>query len=113
MSGRILWRAALLQAASVAALSVALATALPHSFFDDWGWLVGPVAWLGCAALTTRVLRLPARAAMVGAVLAGLASAVFVVVGAHWVGVVVAVGGFAAWCARLGAGSGSGTVAWT
>ncbi|HEY6101500.1 MAG TPA: hypothetical protein VIW03_18830, partial [Anaeromyxobacter sp.] len=38
----ILLRAALVQAAGVAVLSLALALALPHSFFVDWGWLAGP-----------------------------------------------------------------------
>jgi hypothetical protein len=39
-----LWRAALLQLAAVALLSIALAIALPHSFFEDWGWIAGPAA---------------------------------------------------------------------
>ena len=38
----VLWRAALVQALAVAVLSIALAVALPHSFFEDWGWLAGP-----------------------------------------------------------------------
>ena len=37
-------KAALTQAAAVAVLSIALAIALPHSFFDDYGWIAGPVA---------------------------------------------------------------------
>ena len=41
-----LWRAALLQLAAVALLSIALGLALPHSFFEDWGWLAGPGAWM-------------------------------------------------------------------
>jgi hypothetical protein len=46
MDRSVLWRAAVVQAAGVAILSVALALALPHSFFDDWGWLAGPAAWI-------------------------------------------------------------------
>jgi hypothetical protein len=59
VSTSVLWRAALVQALGVAVLSVALAIALPHSFFEDWGWLAGPGAWMACAALTAVVLRLP------------------------------------------------------
>ena len=44
MNVPILWRAALLQLAAVAVLSVALAIALPHDFFVDWGWIAGPAA---------------------------------------------------------------------
>jgi len=101
MDRSILWRAALVQAGAVAVLSVALALAFPHSFFDDWGWLVGPAAWAGCALVTARVLGLPAGATLVGAALAGLPSVVAVLAGVHWLGAAVAVGVFAAWCGRL------------
>lgn len=96
-----LWRAALLQLAAVALLSIALGLALPHSFFEDWGWLTGPGAWMLCAALTARVLGLPLGPALLGAVLAGLPSLLAVLVGLHWAGAVLAVGLFALWCARL------------
>jgi hypothetical protein len=97
----ILWRAALIQLLAVAVLSIALAAALPHRFFDNWGWLVGPAAWMGCAALTARLLRLPMTAALVGAALAGVPSAIAVVLGLHWLGAALAVIAFAIWCARL------------
>jgi hypothetical protein len=102
-----LWRAALLQLAAVAVLSVALAVALPHSFFEDWGWLAGPAAWMLCAAFTARVLRLPPGPALLGAALAGLPSILAVVLGAHWLGAAVAVALFALWCARLGTQAGA------
>jgi len=101
MDGSVLWRAAALQVAAVAALSVLLALALPRSFFDDWGWLTGPAAWLLCAALTARLLDLPRARVVLGAALAGLPSIPAVVLGLHWLGVVIAVGLFAAWCGRL------------
>jgi hypothetical protein len=101
MDRTVLWRAAGVQALAVAVLSVALALALPHSFFDDWGWLVGPGAWALCALLTARVLRLPRLAVLVGAGLAGLPSVVAVLIGVHWLGAALAIGLFAAWCARL------------
>ncbi len=101
MDASTLWRAALLQLVAVAALSLALAAALPREFFVDWGWLTGPLAWLLCAAFTARVLGLPVVPALTGAVLAGLPSLLAVLVGVHWAGAVLAVGLFALWCARL------------
>jgi hypothetical protein len=89
------------QALAVAVLSIALAVALPHSFFEDWGWVVGPGAWLVCAALVARVLRLPLAGALLGAALAGLPSILAVVVGVHWLGAAIAVVLFALWCGRL------------
>ncbi len=101
MNASVLWRAAVLQVVAVAVLSIALALALPHSFFDDWGWVAGPGAWIVCAALTARLLHLPPGPALLGAAVAGLVSVPAVLLGLHWLGVVVAVGLFALWCARL------------
>lgn len=101
MGSSVLLRAALIQAASIALLAVALALALPHSFFEDWGWLAGPVAWLACAALTTTVLGLPLGRTMLGAAVAGLLSGVGVLTGVHWLGVIIAIPVFAWWCARI------------
>jgi len=96
-----LWRAALVQALAVAVLSAALAAVLPHAFFENWGWLAGPGAWAGCAAMTARIVHLPVARALVGAAVAGLPSVVAVLLGAHWLGAAVAIAVFAAWCARL------------
>jgi hypothetical protein len=101
MDTSILWRAALLQLAAVAVLSILLAVALPHDFFVDWGWIAGPASWMLCAAFTARVLGLPLVPTLVGAVLAGLPSLVAVLIDLHWAGAVLAVGLFALWCARL------------
>jgi hypothetical protein len=107
----ITWRAAALQAGAVAAISIVLALALPHSFFEDWGWLTGPGAWALCAAFTARVLGLPVLQTLVGALLAGLPSLIAVVAGLHWLGALFAVVLFALWCGataarRLTAGGG-------
>ena len=110
MDRSVLWRAAALQAASVAALSIILALLLSHDFFEDWGFLAGPAAWIVCSGFTGSVLRLPLAATLIGAVLAGLPSVVAVVIGVHWLGAALAVGIFAAWCARL-AVRGDGIVA--
>jgi hypothetical protein len=97
----VLWRAAVVQALGVAALSLALGLTLPHSFFEDWGWLAGPGAWAVCALVTARVVGLPWLPTLVGAALAGLPSVLAVIVGVHWLGAVLAIGLFALWCARL------------
>jgi hypothetical protein len=96
----VLWRAAVVQAVAVAVLSLALGLALPHSFFEDWGWLAGPGAWALCALLTARVVGLPAVPTLIGAALAGLPSLVAVILGVHWLGAVLAIALFAMWCAR-------------
>jgi len=95
------WRVALLQLAAVAVLSTVLGLALPEDFFEDWGWIAGPAAWMLCAAFTARVLRLPPGRALLGAALAGLPSLLAVAVGVHWAGAVLAVVLFALWCALL------------
>lgn len=101
MDTSTLWRAALLQLAAVAVLSVVLALALPHDFFVDWGWIAGPASWMLCAAFTARMLGLSLVPTLIGAVLAGLPSLVAVLIDLHWAGAVLAVGLFALWCARL------------
>ena len=105
-------KAALTQAAAVAVLSIALAIALPHSFFDDYGWIAGPAAWALCALVTARVLGLPAGWTLLGAALAGLPSLIGVVLGAHWLGAAIAIVLFGAWCGfsrTAGGASRSGT----
>lgn len=96
-----LWRAALVQLVAVAVLSLALGLALPHDFFEDWGWFAGPASWMLCAAFTARMLGLPLVPTLIGAVLAGLPSLLAVLLDLHWAGAVLAVGLFALWCARL------------
>ena len=91
-------KAAATQAAAVAVLSIALAIALPHSFFEDYGWAAGPAAWALCALVTARVLNLPKGRTLVGAAVAGLPSRVGVALGAHWLGAVIAIGVFGVWC---------------
>jgi hypothetical protein len=103
MHRSIAWRAALLQALLVAALALVLGTALPHSFFVDWGWLAGPGTWAACALVVGAALRLPLLGVLVGAALSGLPSLVTVLLGAHWLGAPLAIALFGVWCGRLGA----------
>ena len=100
MRSAIFWRVALVQLVAVALLSVVLAVVFSHGFFVDWGWLAGPAAWLLCAWVTARVVGLAVAPTLFRAVLAGVVSAIAVVFGLHWLGALVAVGLFAALCAR-------------
>jgi hypothetical protein len=101
MSRSTFWRALVIQAVSIAVLSLVLGAALPRSFFVDWGWLAGPGAWAACAVLTARLLGLPVASVLVGAALAGVPSLAAVLLDQHWLGAVLAVPLFALWCARL------------
>jgi hypothetical protein len=101
MDTGLLWRSALVQAVAVGVLSLILAIALGKSFFESWGWIVGPVAWMLCAALTGRVLKLPLGTTLLGAALAGIPAAICVLVGLHTVGDVLAIILFALWCGRM------------
>jgi hypothetical protein len=103
MDRSIAWRAALLQSLLVAALALVLGTALPNSFFEDWGWAAGPGTWALCALVVAAALRLPALPVLVGAAVSGLPSLVTVLLGAHWLGAPLAIALFALWCGRLGA----------
>lgn len=102
MDSEILWRVAVVQALAVAALSIVLALIFSHGFFASWGWLVGPLAWLACAWVTARVVGLPEAPVLTRAIGAGVVSVLFVLIGLHWLGAVVAIGLFAVLCARGG-----------
>lgn len=99
MDSAILWRVAIVQVVAVAVLSVLLALVFSHGFFESWGWLVGPLSWIACAWVTARVVGLPDAPVVIRAALSGIPSLLFVLLGLHWLGAVVAVGIFAAWCA--------------
>jgi hypothetical protein len=101
MDRSIAWRSALLQALLVGVVAVALAVALPRSFFEDWGWLAGPGAWGVCALVVAAVLRLPAGVVFVGAGLSGLLMLPGVLIGAHWLGAPLGLAAFGAWCGWL------------
>jgi hypothetical protein len=101
MSLPTFWRAASIQLLAVLLLAGALGAALPHSFFEDWGWITGPASWLLCAAVTSWFLRLPVGLVLLGAVLAGLPSLLAVLVGLHWAGALLAVVLFALRCSWL------------
>jgi len=86
MDSDILWRVAVVQALAVIVLSLFLGLLFSHSFF----------AWF-----TAWVVGLAVGPVLIRAVLTGIPSALFVILGLHWLGAVVAIGLFAAWCATL------------
>jgi hypothetical protein len=101
VDSEILWRVAVVQVAAVAVLSLLLGLVFSDGFFERVGWLVGPVAWMFCAWVTARVVGLPVEPVLVRALLAGIPSLLFVILGLHWLGAAVAVAIFALWCATL------------
>ena len=98
----LVWRAALLQAATVGALFVLLAVLLPRSFFREHGAVTGPLAWIACALLTGRVLGLGLVRVLAAAAAAGILAAAVGAVAGHLAGLVVAVPTFGALCAVRG-----------
>jgi hypothetical protein len=109
VSRSIFIKSVVIQLLAVAAVSIVLAALLPKSFFESWGWLSGPSAWLLCAAFTASVLKLDPAKTVFGAALAGLPSIMFVVVGLHWLGALFAALLFGLWCARTGRPAVAGT----
>ena len=99
MDARLFARAALVQAGLVAAL-FALLVALPlgDGFFEDYGWLTGPVAWAGCAALAGAILGLPRDLVLFAALAGGVAGLLVSLVTSHGAGLVAAVAVFGASC---------------
>lgn len=96
-------KALAVQAIGVGILGAATGIAFSHAFFEDWGWLIGPVAWMVAATVTSLLLKLPLPATLLGAVLAGIPSAVLTAAGLHWAGAVLAILLFAGWCGGVGA----------
>jgi hypothetical protein len=95
-------KALVVQALGVAVLGAATGIAFSHAFFEDWGWLVGPLAWMVAATVTAFVVKLPLPATLLGAVLAGIPSAALTALGLHWAGAIVAILLFAGWCSGVG-----------
>src|SRR5256885_12763683 len=99
VSSRLFWRAAVVQAVLVGALFAVLAIALPHSFFERWGIVVGPVAWIACAAASGAILRIPLPLAAMSAAAGGVAGALVGIATSHLISLPVAIAVFAASCA--------------
>ena len=94
-SGRF-WRAALIQLVVVAIPFAILAVTVSHDFFEDYGFAVGPVLWLVCSLVTTRILRLPLAFSLFCAAAGGVAAVLVLLVAGHEVGILVGIAVFAA-----------------
>jgi hypothetical protein len=99
MNTHLLTRAAGIQLLLVGVLFAVLALTVPHSFFDDHGAVVGPLAWVGCSFVTGRILRLSlartALAALAGGLVAGAVGALV----EHVISLPAAIAVFALVCA--------------
>lgn len=100
MDRNLALRAAGVQLLAVGVLALATGLTLSHEFFEDWGWFVGPAAWMIAAAITARVLHLDPRHALIGAALAGIPSGLATLIGLHWLGALAAIAIFGIWCGR-------------
>lgn len=98
-------KAALAAALSVALLAGISMVVLDHADFVDWGWLIGPSAWVVACLLGARAAGLSLLAGLSGAAIAGIPSLIATLTGIHWLGVVIGLSAFAAWCGSAKAGS--------
>src|SRR3954470_5125539 len=99
MDRSILWRAALVQTLAVGVLFAVLALTLPHSFFEDWGAVVGPAGWIAASLVTMRVVGLSLGRVAVASAAAGLLAVLIGEVAEHAVSLPVAVLVFGLVCA--------------
>lgn len=98
MDQRLFLRSLAAQAVSVGLLFLVLAVALDDDFFEDYGWILGPVAWAGCSLLTGRILALPAGLVLFAALAGGVAGFLVGLVAGHIPGLAVSLLVFAASC---------------
>jgi hypothetical protein len=99
----LFWRALLVQALAVVVLTgVLLALPLPDDFFEDWGFLAGPTAWLVCSLVSARVLPIPLGVVLFSALAGAVAGVIVMLVVSHWPGLIAALLVFAASCGGYG-----------
>ena len=96
MDSNRFWRAFAVQGAQIGVLFVALALALDDDFFEDYGFVVGPLIWIGCSLVTGRVLRLPVSYTLFCALAGAVAGIVVELAGPHWAAAIAGVAVFAA-----------------
>ena len=75
-----------------------LGLALDDDFFEDWGWVVGPVVWFAASAVTGRILALPLPYVLFSAVAGGVAGLLVMLATSHLPGLLAALLVFAASC---------------
>ena len=75
-----------------------LGLALDDDFFEDWGWVVGPIVWLAASVITGRILALPLAYVLFSAVAGGVAGLLVMLATSHLPGLIAALLVFAASC---------------
>jgi hypothetical protein len=98
VNARLFWKSLVVQAVAVAIPFAALGLALDKSFFEDWGWAVGPVVWFACSLVTARILALPVGYVLFSALAGGVAGALVMLAASHLAGIGAALLVFAASC---------------
>jgi hypothetical protein len=98
LNARLFWKALAVQAVVVAIPFAILALTLDHDFFEDWGWVVGPLVWLACSAVTGRILSLPLAYVLFSAAAGGVAGLIVMLATSHTPGLIAALLVFAASC---------------
>jgi hypothetical protein len=98
VNARLFWKALVVQAVVVAIPFAILGLALDEDFFEDWGWVVGPVVWLACSLVTARILGIPRTYVVFSAVAGGVAGLIVMLVATHLAGMIAALLVFAASC---------------
>jgi hypothetical protein len=97
VDSRLFWKSLVVQALFVAVVfAILIALPLGDDFFEDYGWITGPLAWFACSLLTARVLDIPVGYVLFSAIAAGVCGAIVLLVATHWAGMVVALLVFAA-----------------
>jgi hypothetical protein len=79
-------------------MAVLIALPLGDDFFEDYGVLTGPVAWIVCSVVTARVLKLPLGLVLFAALAGGVAGGIVSLATSHTVGLVISLLVFAASC---------------
>jgi hypothetical protein len=98
VNARPFWKSLAVQALVLVVPFALLAVTLDESFFEDWGWLSGPLVWLATSVATARILSLPLGYVLFSAVAGGVAGAIVFLVASHWAGMAAALLVFAASC---------------
>ena len=99
MNQGLFWRSLLVQALVVGLLfGLLLLLPLDEGFFRDFGLAIGPLAWLACSLVTSRLLSLPAGLVLFAALAGGVAGTLVGLVAGHGVGLGISLLVFAASC---------------
>ena len=105
----LFWRALGVQLLAILVVSgVLIALPLSDDFLEDFGFLVGPLAWIACSLATGRILSLPVSVALFAAAAGGVAGVLVGLAASHWPGVGVGILVFAAACGSYAAGPDEG-----